>query len=375
MRAGGDGEGQARLDFTGVRVFDQIFDVAAISAEAWSTFLRESEELFVSMSFFVKASEQARCMHEALAKQIFELHTRTLVPGRDFDPDRSGIEWWIQMRDAAAPGGYEVIGFHWDKDEDLVDEQGLNVHPLVATITYLTASGPPTIVLSHRTGVEYGTERFGAIDEAVVCYPLPGKHVAFDGRLLHGVPSDLAVDDHVADVPEFFAAKRDGPAGRRLTLLANVWLDYVPLNVQALPAAAIAELGLTPVIASEAPDAPTSERASASPPAIRLRPAGAELERAAAPLSLDRCAPHTELLYGMGPTGNEYQLTLRLPVQVIVAARRAGRAHSFRLVGEPVASMTDMRRAQRKKVAPAAKPKLKRKRSLPVADQPVSKRR
>jgi len=28
----------------------------------------------------------------------------------------------------------EAIGMHWDKDEALVDEQGINVHPHLSTV-------------------------------------------------------------------------------------------------------------------------------------------------------------------------------------------------------------------------------------------------
>ena len=43
----------------------------------------------------------------------------------------------------------ETIRFHWDKDEDLVDEQGIAVFPHLSTVTYLTHYGAPTVVCSQ----------------------------------------------------------------------------------------------------------------------------------------------------------------------------------------------------------------------------------
>eukprot|EP01052_Picozoa_sp_SAG31_P028065 SAG31_NODE_2676_length_5264_cov_576.907278_5_plen_108_part_00 len=59
-------------------------------------------------------------------------------------------------------------------------------------------------------------------------YPVPGKHVAFNGRLLHGCPAELQ-------------SKTDG---RRLTVLVNVWVNHIPVGLQPLNAAiADAEIG------------------------------------------------------------------------------------------------------------------------------------
>ena len=53
---------------------------------------------------------------------------------------------------------------------------------------------------------------------AFVSYPVPGKHLAFDGRLLHGAIEELA------------PPPAGGPAGpyTRVTLMVNVWVDHRP---------------------------------------------------------------------------------------------------------------------------------------------------
>ena len=109
-------------------------------------------------SFWLPAGVKPRFGLEALASQIFEHHTKDV---KDFDRDKSGAEWWIQVRhgsglepsassaraaaqvetQAAKTGqggslpGPEDVGFHWDKDENLVDELGLVVCPSVSTVT------------------------------------------------------------------------------------------------------------------------------------------------------------------------------------------------------------------------------------------------
>lgn len=41
------------------------------------------------------------------------------------------------------------IGWHWDKDYGM-EAQGVNVHPCLATVTYLSASGGPTVILEKK---------------------------------------------------------------------------------------------------------------------------------------------------------------------------------------------------------------------------------
>ena len=58
---------------------------------------------------------------------------------------------------------------------------------------------------------------------AAVSYPVVGKHIAFNGRLLHGCPNCAA--------PPPAAGQ---PAGPRISLLVNVWLNHVPVGLAEL---------------------------------------------------------------------------------------------------------------------------------------------
>jgi len=137
----------------------------------------------------------------------------------------AGAEWWVQRRVSTQPKSERGVGWHYDKDEDLLDDSGLLVHPLVATATYLTGRGAPLVVLTRPTLArsadgepqpeepDLGSSR--SEKEAFLAFPAPGLHVAFQGALLHGVVSS-----------------HEACRGERLSLLLNIWLRHRPMNLQ-----------------------------------------------------------------------------------------------------------------------------------------------
>lgn len=182
------------------------------------------------------AADAPRCALEELAAAIFQLHTRDCD---DFDAETSGAEWWVQSR----PG----LSCHWDKDEELRVAAGLFVHPQVSTVTYLTAGAAqaPTLVFEGMTvpslarqGHDNPADLPAAPECTAVCasYPEVGKHVAFDGRLLHGVLREMAEPD--GDAVEGAGAG----ASSRVTFLVNVWLNHRPKGVRPLPEGLISSL-------------------------------------------------------------------------------------------------------------------------------------
>jgi hypothetical protein len=65
------------------------------------------------------------------------------------------------------------------------------LHPRVATITYMSDTGVPTLILNKRSPPPSDLEKKslnGSINKAWLSHPRFGKHVAFDGRFLHGAP-------------------------------------------------------------------------------------------------------------------------------------------------------------------------------------------
>lgn len=168
-----------------------------------------------------------------------------------------GAEWWVQVRDLGEAGGakgeaegategassHRSIAFHWDGDEAAM-RRGVHVPPLLATVTYLGGAGAPTIVLplaADARGVALQQATGDAADAAASAYlsrPVPGKHLAFDGRLLHGCPHEYAAASPSAPVEGGVAVA----ARRRVSLLVNVWRCHRPRAAHRLPEEVAASL-------------------------------------------------------------------------------------------------------------------------------------
>ncbi len=133
-------------------------------------------------TYFIKANEKHQCNLESIALSIFREHTKSIK----FDPSKSGAEWWSQVIDSR-----DDIGFHWDRDYGIEEETGEHIYPRLASVTYLSHSGGPTVIMNKMGGSDDSVDITGKIDSFIASKPLFGKHIAFDGRLLHAAPSDL----------------------------------------------------------------------------------------------------------------------------------------------------------------------------------------
>lgn len=100
------------------------------------------EGLSSGATFWVAANAKPKMALERLALQIFAHH----AAGAEYDPSRSGAEWWTVVIDDT-----DDVGLHWDRDYDLQADQGLLLHPHLATVTYLAcpAAAAPTLVLER----------------------------------------------------------------------------------------------------------------------------------------------------------------------------------------------------------------------------------
>eukprot|EP00966_Prymnesium_polylepis_P194621 4511737-Prymnesium_polylepis.1 len=117
---------------------------------------------------------------------------------------------------------------HFDCDEHMQQTEGINIPPWLSTVTYLTSEGAPTMVLPIRADAggsasfvpalhtqqrvafggsntcegdeggntshvsDSGSGLLGDGSGAFVSFPVAGKHLAFDGRLLHGCPFEMS---------------------------------------------------------------------------------------------------------------------------------------------------------------------------------------
>lgn len=174
-------------------------------------------------SHWLGCKDSPRCSLESMAREVFDFHTTGIEEG-GYDPAKSGAEWWVQVRS----GGNEEEGieFHWDMDEFLIESTGLNVHPHLSTVTYLSECGAPTLVCDTRTPTLYDDvddESYGHVTAATLCVPATGKHLVFDGRFLHGaVPIEALTAGSANENP-------------RVTFMVNIWLNYVPIGAESFP--------------------------------------------------------------------------------------------------------------------------------------------
>jgi len=155
-----------------------------------------------------------------------------------FDAARSGAEWWTQVIETDAD-----IAWHWDRDYDLQDGQGIQIHPHIATVTYVNAGGAPTVVLERPSPLLATDPLESDVASCTACSPRVGRHLSFDGRMLHGAPSTVLA--RPLATPPATASSRVSKrvaVPKRITFLVNVWLNHVPGGAVPLPAAVGAKL-------------------------------------------------------------------------------------------------------------------------------------
>ena len=120
------------------------------------------------------------------------------------------------------------------------------LHPRVATITYLSDTGVPTLVMDKCSPPPSDPEKKsldGSINKAWLSHPRFGKHVAFDGRFLHGGPGryfpSVATRSEDSSPPKTKKRKVEGgddvaPGGKRVTFMVNIWLNHCPIESEPL---------------------------------------------------------------------------------------------------------------------------------------------
>jgi len=277
-------------------------------------------------TYFCPCEMKPRCLLEDAVLQIFLLHTKGLKEDGVLIPEQSGAEWWTLVLDdddvddtrssserrgdkklsgeegiRRKPGrrpkdggdsgddGHDTsaddeeedeegdeVGLHFDADYGLEDQApNLLLHPRLATVTYLSDVGAPTVVFDRRSPPPDDPEKKmleGDIRRGWLSHPRVGKHVYFDGRLLHGAPAtffpaaataarkDGIRTPHRAHRSENHAAGEGGEPpqkrarqmreSRRITLLVNIWINHCPLDAEPLEDDVI--LQLQPVLEATA---------------------------------------------------------------------------------------------------------------------------
>ena len=208
-----------------LELFDESVDESArgaLRAEARALWDVAGGSRAAAKSFWIGKDEAPRCALERFAQEVGAFHA-----ARRDGLDYLGVELWVQLRlasDALAERGLE---FHFDKDENALQMWDVWAHPEVATATYLgDGSGAPLVVFAtaSETAEDEEEEEAAAAAAAAadaaptpsrgwLCFPRRGRHVVFDGNLLHGVPSEL-LDLQSADAAAAAAGAADAAKGR-----------------------------------------------------------------------------------------------------------------------------------------------------------------
>jgi hypothetical protein len=181
------------------------------------------------------------CVLERMAWKFFQQHSDHYNLLSDPNVHVYGAEWWVQVKPisystalddddptAQSDSKKEAIDLHYDKDEVLAESFGLGVFPTLATVTYLSHSlgASPTVVLSRY----YNQPEDKPISTMGLSHPRRGKHIVFDGALLHGAPSHYALREPVSRTND----PASHTAEHRITFLVNLWIGHHPAGVQPL---------------------------------------------------------------------------------------------------------------------------------------------
>jgi hypothetical protein len=244
-------------------------DRDALIADCETVFTARARENDTNYSagttYFLPCQMKPRCELESLVLNIFNKHTAVLDP-TTFKPQQSGAEWWTLVLDdnqnEAETRTKKVscdnhddettdddeegneVGWHFDADYGLeAQAPNLLLHPRVATVTYLTDYGAPTVVLNVKSPAPSDTDKKSleqSVDRVWLSSPKIGKHMAFDGRLLHGAPATYFPPSHAAAAPPVephpkkIKLDSDSLSRKRVTLLVNIWLNHCPLDAEPL---------------------------------------------------------------------------------------------------------------------------------------------
>lgn len=258
---------------------DQMENITHDCDLAFTARTKEDSAAYSSgATYFMPASMKPRCALEELAMSIFTSHTEGLEAGKHYDAERSGAEWWTLVMDTVSKKSNtddnddddansqsseedDEVGMHFDADYGLEAQlPNFMLHPRVATITYLSNVGVPTLILNKRSPPPTDVEKKslnGSIEQGWLSCPIIGKHICFDGRLLHGAPGaffpsfNTVIEKNTnGDVEEQSSKRRKLESGekldtdssihdcdsgkKRITFMVNVWLNHCPIDAELI---------------------------------------------------------------------------------------------------------------------------------------------
>ena len=174
-------------------------------------------------TYFLPANALPNCLLEELALSIFDQH----FTGTALERASSGVEWWTQVIDSR-----DEIAWHWDRDYQLEEDAGIHKYPMLATVTYLTSEGAPTVILNCRGSDDKTRSCNEKVETWVVSKPLIAKHLYFSGNLLHAAPSNIVESESESESgiesESENGSESEADPKLRVTFLANIWIGHIP---------------------------------------------------------------------------------------------------------------------------------------------------
>lgn len=194
----------------------------------------------IAKSFWIEKNMKPRCLLEKFALECGKFHC---------DNNFIGVEYWVQYRtgDIHSQDTKNGLEFHFDKDEILMESNDIWKHPYCSTVTYLDNNdennnenenksnlwGAPIIIFNTKSiethpylkprnylNRELDLSKMSP-NKGWICYPCPGRHVRFNGNMLHGVPSELNT----------ILYHNENGNYQRLALAVNIWKKEKPTGV------------------------------------------------------------------------------------------------------------------------------------------------
>jgi hypothetical protein len=185
-------------------------------------------------TFWINGNSNPRSSLEMLALKIFFHHIEDMKC--QIDLDRSGAEYWVQVKGVDNDNESDDtrnlgVDIHYDKDEEIASIFKVGVFPTLSTVTYLSDvnGSAPTVVFQHTANNPVGSP----ITKAWVTPCCVNKHLCFDGRFLHGAPSQLSQKNN-SESQNIFSSNTLF-SNLRVTFLVNIWIHHQPSGVQPMP--------------------------------------------------------------------------------------------------------------------------------------------
>ena len=167
-----------------IEIYNDLLDSKAISIlqKQCKQVITHSKESFWLSNEDILSNDYSKLSYiEQIVCQIYKFYRNKEIS------KQGGAEWWIQYKDVKENTNIDnQIDMHYDTDYYINKTYSLGIFPNISTVTYLSQLdlALPTLICNHM--YEHSIDK--SIEKVILSYPKLGKHIKFNGKLLHGVP-------------------------------------------------------------------------------------------------------------------------------------------------------------------------------------------